>query len=133
MNYRIRWEIIQRFSGIKWTRSEVDACRGAFGRIEREVQPFGKWDVDLLASNYSEEVQIDVRAIVRRWQQVKKPGSGELDMALDQCDGDKKPRVSSGTYSYAGQPSTSARIRMTSVQGDPRRTRSLMILIGWSM
>ena len=87
-------------------------CRRAFIRIEREVESFDQWDVDLLASNYGEEVQDDVRVIVGRWRQVRKPGVGELDLALDQCDGDRLIQVE-------------AKIKRTNLTGANLREASL--------
>ena len=86
MNNRIRWEIIERFKNADWTKLEIDSCVKAFSRIEREVKSFGKWDIDLLASNYSDEIQYEIKLIANRWQELQSFSDGELDIAFKQHD-----------------------------------------------
>lgn len=96
MNNRIRWEVLQRFSNVSWNDEEIDACARAFSRIEREVQSFGQWDVELLCSNYGGSAKEKIRQIVDRWCELRggDPQSGhqeigELDTALQERDVDR--------------------------------------------
>ena len=93
MNNRIRWEIIERFKDAEWTKLEIDSCVKAFSRIEREVKSFGKWDIDLLASNYSEEIQYEIKLIGNRWQELQSFSDGELDIAFKQHDVPKIKKI----------------------------------------
>lgn len=93
MNNRFRWEIIERFKDAEWTKFEIDSCVKAFSRIEREVQSFGKWDIDLLASNYSVEIQNEIKLIGNRWQKLQSFSDGELDIAFKQHDVPKIKKI----------------------------------------
>ena len=82
MHNRVRWEVLQRFSDVEWTRPNIEACAKAFSRIEREVRAFGRLDAELLCENFGEDVQRDVRAMIQRWQALRDPKAGELTSAL---------------------------------------------------
>lgn len=86
MHNRVRWEVVQRFSDVEWTASNIEACAKAFSRIEREVRAFGRWDVELLCKNYADDVQLDLRAMFQRWQALSDPRAGELTVALKHGD-----------------------------------------------
>ena len=89
MNERIRWEVIQRFMNVQLTHSNIEACAKAFSRIEREVQGFGRLDVELLCSNYAEGVQTEVREMIHRWTELRNPQAGSLGSAFKKYDAER--------------------------------------------
>jgi len=101
MNNRIRWEIVERFGRVKWEKDTVDQCKKAFSRIEREVDSFGRWDIDLLCSCFDPATEVPViQAIISRWNELRASGAGgdrymkgELDLAFDRYDIDQLPTL----------------------------------------
>jgi len=86
MNTRIRWEVVQRFMNAQLSRAEIEACAKAFGRIEREGAAFGRWDIELLCSNYGKAVQKEIRDLVHRWRELRDPQLGSLGAGLKLCE-----------------------------------------------
>lgn len=86
MHNRVRWEVIERFSGVDWSSHELAACTKALSRIEREAQVAGGIEVQALQKNFEPRESCEVAEYLEDWVDLCGAAGGQLHSALREGD-----------------------------------------------
>lgn len=86
MHNRVRWEVIERFSGVNWSSHELAACAKALSRIEREAQLAGGIDVQALQKNFEPQASCEMAEYLEDWVNLCGAAGGQLPSALREGD-----------------------------------------------
>lgn len=88
MHNRVRWEILERFSGTRWPHDDIETCAKVFSRIDRETRAQGGIDGSGLCSHYSGPAAGEMQDLVEDWESLLDASSGRLSRALREFDVD---------------------------------------------
>lgn len=86
MHNRVRWEVVERFSGVSWSPQELAACAKALSRIEREAQVAGGIDVESLQKNFEQRATWEMAELLEDWVALCGAAGGQLTAALHEGD-----------------------------------------------
>lgn len=94
MAFRVRWEVIERFSNKQLNQESIDELKDTLQRIELESLSRGFMDEDVVCSNFEPNETIQIRELYKRWYEMRSDrGDGELDRALDNGDVNEIHRI----------------------------------------
>lgn len=86
MHNRVRWEVVERFSGVDWSSQELAACAKALSRVEREAQLAGGIDVQALQKNFDPLASCEMVDYLEDWAELCGAADGQLPSALREGD-----------------------------------------------
>lgn len=92
--FRFRWEVLERFGKTSITEDDVERLENALRRINKDWESRGIGGEEFITRLFSLEQAKHISKMFATWNAIKNPeGSGELDIAIENKETEKIPRL----------------------------------------